>query len=87
MTIARLRAARALAEVDQKALAEASKVSLSTIARFESGKGRAQLSALHESAIRRALEDFGIVFLPEGEVVGGVALKNGVAQRMRGKRK
>ncbi len=87
LSASRLRAARALAELDQKALAELSNVSLSTIARFEAGTGRAQLSPLHGTAIRRALEEAGIVFLLEGEIVGGIALKNGVAQRMKGRRK
>ena len=63
-----VRAARALLNWDQKALAEASKVSIATIKRLEPQSGSIKANAVTIDALRRALEDAGIEFIPE---IGG----------------
>ena len=66
LTAAQMRAARALAGMEQKALAEASGVSLPTIQRMEASNGvvRGVIESL--TKVMGALEAAGIEFINEG---------------------
>lgn len=74
MTGNQLRAGRALIGWSQAQVAEAAGLSIPTIKRAE---GQAALSASAEAiaAIRAALEQAGVVFLPENGNGAGVALR------------
>lgn len=60
------RAARALLNISQDALAEAAKVGLSTIRNFEAGRSTPVTNNM--AAILSVLEEEGLVFVSEGEV-------------------
>ena len=78
LTSEQLRAARALLRWEQRQLAEASLVSLPTIKRLETRPGRIAAHAPTIEALKRALEDAGIEFIPGGTGRGpGVRLKHG----------
>lgn len=63
------RAARALLDLDQATVAQMASVSRNTVADFENGKRVPNSNNL--AAVRRALEDAGVIFMPEnGEGVG-----------------
>ncbi len=66
---AQIRAARALLSWSQAELAEASGVALQSIKNIETGKTDPRLSTA--TALRRALEKAGVVFLTDGESVNG----------------
>lgn len=69
MTPAQFGAVRALLDVSRDDLASATKVPASTIETFESG--RLFMSDLSVTeALRRTLEDLGVVFTGSGEEVG-----------------
>lgn len=70
---AQCRAARALIELEQAALATAANVSRNTIVDFE--KGRRSPNANNLIAIQRALEAGGVVFVDENGEGAGVRLK------------
>lgn len=72
LTSDQIRAARALLKWDQKALAQASKVSLATIKRLEPLSGPIIANAVTIDALRRALEAAGIEFIPENGGGAGV---------------
>ena len=80
ITAAQMRAARALAGIDQRALAEKSGLSVPTIQRMEASGGviRGNVDSLMK--LIGALEEFGIVLIGEGmpSPTGGrgVRLKN-----------
>lgn len=69
-------AARALTGVGQAQLASACGLSLSTLVQMEAG-GSAPIQSVEDAeAVRRALEEFGAMFIPEGDGIGaGVRLK------------
>ncbi|MEP7457059.1 helix-turn-helix transcriptional regulator [Phyllobacterium sp. SB3] len=69
LTPAQSRAARALINWSQPQLAEASKVSISTIRDFETGKRQPITNNL--TAIRTALESAGVKFLKDGDTAEG----------------
>jgi transcriptional regulator with XRE-family HTH domain len=76
LTSAQIRAARALVGWSQPALAKASGLSLPTIVRMESAAGPGRSSAANVDAVRRALEDAGVVFVEADSSIGpGVRLK------------
>jgi transcriptional regulator with XRE-family HTH domain len=77
-TPAQSRAARGLIDWSQSQLAAESKVGLSTIRSFESGRRTPITNNL--VAIRNALESAGVVFEEDGELVAGGA---GVRLRQR----
>lgn len=70
---AQCRAARALVEMDQAALASASNVSRNTIVDFE--KGRRVPTTNNLAAIRAALEGAGVIFVEENGEGPGVRLR------------
>nr|WP_091839884.1 hypothetical protein [Bosea lupini] len=73
VTGAQLRAARALLQMDQKSLAELSKVSIATIKRLEPTVGPIRAHNVTIEALRRALEAAGIEFIAENG--GGVGVR------------
>jgi hypothetical protein len=63
-----LKAARALAEMEQKELAEAAKVNVNTIRSMEaSGSGPISGRAQNVQTVQRVLEEAGIEFLNHGQ--------------------
>lgn len=70
-----MRAARVLLRWTAEDLAQKSKVGLSTIKRTEAAGAPMRLTAANAQAIQRALEDGGIVFIPENGGGAGVRLK------------
>ena len=75
LTAEQMQAARALVRMRQPQLAEAAGVSLETIKRLEGMRGTvsAQLSTV--TAIRRALEAAGVIFIDENGEGPGVRLR------------
>jgi transcriptional regulator with XRE-family HTH domain len=73
MTPAQCRAARALIEWTQPNLAEAAQLGLSTVVDFE--KSRRAVSPEAVAAIRRALEEAGVIFVEENGEGPGVRLR------------
>lgn len=67
------RAARALLDITRDELADMSRVSKRTILHFEAGERQAVPATV--DALRRALEEAGIEFIPENGGGAGVRLK------------
>jgi transcriptional regulator with XRE-family HTH domain len=67
------RAARALLGMTREGLADASRVPMRTLSRFEEGEGNARPATL--AAIRTALEAAGVEFIPENGGGAGVRLR------------
>jgi transcriptional regulator with XRE-family HTH domain len=80
MTVEQVKAARALLGWNQERLAEASGVSVPTIARLEAMSGPLSGYAKTRNAIRSALEAAGIEFLE----TGAPSLGGGAGVRLRG---
>jgi predicted transcriptional regulator len=74
LTSEQVRAARAMLRWEQRQLAEASEVSLPSIKRLESLPGPLAAQARTVSAIQRAFEAAGIIFIPENGGGAGVRL-------------
>ena len=70
LTGAQIRAGRALVDWTGAKLSEASGVSLQTIRRMEGEVGTSRSSQANLQAVRRALEDAGVVFLDADEARG-----------------
>ena len=75
-------AARALLNMSQPELANASRISIPTLRRMEAQKeiklnkqGEPTLPSNNELAVRRALENAGVIFLPQNGEGVGVRLK------------
>jgi transcriptional regulator with XRE-family HTH domain len=76
LTASQIRAARALLEWTQPQLAEASGLSMMSIRRMEGSSGPNQRSAGNVEAVRKALDDAGVMFLAADDTAGpGVRLK------------
>ncbi|MBJ2153873.1 helix-turn-helix domain-containing protein [Paracoccus sp. IB05] len=75
MNSAQLRAGRALVQISQAQLAEASGVSLPTIKRLELMPGPLRVRLDTITAIQAALEAAGVEFIPENGGGAGVRLK------------
>jgi len=82
ITPAQCRAARALLDMTQIELVSASDVSLRTIIHFEAGERRPVPAVM--TAIRRALEQAGVEFIPENGSGPGVRLCKRQHRRSRG---
>ncbi|MEM1344115.1 MAG: helix-turn-helix transcriptional regulator [Pseudomonadota bacterium] len=67
------RAARAMVDMDQAALASAAQVSRNTVVDFERGRRTPGVNNL--SAIQRALEEAGVIFIAENGGGPGVRLR------------
>jgi len=63
LTAGQIRAARGLLDWSQKQLADATKLSVQTIKRMEGVRGPEGSTAANVDAVRRVLEDAGVVFL------------------------
>jgi alkylation response protein AidB-like acyl-CoA dehydrogenase len=69
-------AARALADISQKDLADRARIPLADLLRLEAYGAALLPQEAHTDAIRNALESFGAIFVPEGHGLGaGVRLK------------
>ena len=78
LTGAQIRAGRALVDWTGAELAKASSVSLQTIRRMAGDVGAERSSAANIQAVRRALEEAGVVFLDADPMAGvgpGVRLR------------
>jgi predicted transcriptional regulator len=74
ITSEQVRAARAILRIEQKDLAELSKVSLPSIKRLESQPGPLAAQARTIAAVREALEAAGVIFIAENGEGPGVRL-------------
>jgi hypothetical protein len=71
-----LLAARGLVGVSRADLASASGISVETLKRMESTGGARLQSERESKAVSRELEQFGVIFIPEGDGMGaGVRLR------------
>lgn len=70
-----LRAARQLLGIDQNRLAEAARVSIATVKRFEQGRSVGHAFVV---AMRRAAEGLGVMIVADGADVGGRRARSGV---------
>jgi transcriptional regulator with XRE-family HTH domain len=77
-----LRAARALLRWSAADLAERAGVSLPTVQRLESAAGTAGARVSTVEALEKALEQAGVIFIPEGDEGAGVRLARS-AKRLR----
>lgn len=68
-------AARALCGMPQTELAEKSKVSIATLRRMEASEGPAQGMPNNVDAVRRTLEEAGVIFVAENGEGPGVRLR------------
>jgi transcriptional regulator with XRE-family HTH domain len=66
ITPEQIRAARALLRLEQAELARRAHVSVATIRRLEAPDGSARLTPITVAGIRRALEQAGVDFIPDG---------------------
>ena len=73
LTAAQLRAARALLDWTQPKLAEVAKLSVPTVRRMEGARGPSASTEANVEAVRRALEEGGVVFLDPEECTDGGA--------------
>ncbi len=77
ITVAQLRAARALIGWSQPELAERSGVGIATVRRMEGARGLPKTTAENVWKVQQALEDAGVVFIDQNEEGGpGVRLKD-----------
>jgi transcriptional regulator with XRE-family HTH domain len=81
LTSAQIRAARALLRWRAEDLARESAVSIATIRRAELTEDETSLTAPNDRAIRRALEEAGIVFIDENGEGPGVRLRKRVPNK------
>ena len=75
LTGEQIRAARGLARLDQAQLAQLSELSLPTIKRLEKAVGPIGANVSTESAIRRAFDGVGVIFIDENGEGPGVRLR------------
>jgi len=76
LTGEQIRAARALARLDQTQLAESAGISLETVKRLERMHGPISANTGTEAAIRKAFADVGVIFIEENGGGVGVRLKS-----------
>ena len=80
ITTAQLRAARALLRMPAGRLATLAGVSLVTIRRAEAQDGPIRMMPANLTAIRRALEEAGVEFIPENGGGAGVRVRDQTAR-------
>ncbi|WP_192182178.1 helix-turn-helix domain-containing protein [Mesorhizobium amorphae] len=73
MTPDQCRAARGLANISQEELAKAARVGLSTVRNFEAGRSVPVANNL--AALVKAIEDSGVMLIPENGGGAGVRLR------------
>jgi hypothetical protein len=83
LSSAQIRAARALLRWSAEDLARESSLGVTTIRRAELADNETSLTAANESAVRRALEAAGVVFIDENGDGPGVRLKKRSVQKGR----
>jgi transcriptional regulator with XRE-family HTH domain len=76
LTGEQIRAARALARMEQAQLASAAELSLPTIKRLEKTKGAISANISTESALRRTFDSVGVIFIDANGGGPGVRMKN-----------
>lgn len=75
LTGEQIRAARALARMEQTALAASSGISVETVKRLERSIGPISANTSTEAAIRKAFNEAGVIFLDENGEGPGVRLR------------
>ena len=75
LTGEQIRAARALARVEQSHLAQTASISLETVKRLEKTRGPISANTTTEAAIRRAFHEAGVIFIDENGDGPGVRLR------------
>lgn len=75
LTGEQIRAARALTRMEQASLADASGISLPTIKRLEKMVGPISANTGTETALKKALEGAGVIFIEENGEGPGVRLR------------
>jgi hypothetical protein len=85
LTSAQIRAARALLRWSAEDLARESAVGITTIRRAELADGHTSMTVPNDLAIRRALEEAGVVFIDEDGGGPGVRLHTSKQSRSREK--
>lgn len=75
LTGEQLKAARALARLEQKAVAGAAGLSFDTVKRLEMIRGPISANTNTETALRRAFGDHGVIFIDENGEGPGVRLR------------
>ena len=75
ITVAQLRAARALLGWSQTELANASGVAIATIKRMEGARGLLKTSLENVLKVQQALQDAGVIFIDENDEGPGVRLR------------
>lgn len=83
ITGAQIRAARALLRWTSEELAKGASVGISTVRRAEAGDGVPSMTAANLKAVRAALEDAGIEFIPENGGGAGVRFSSPAASRAK----
>ena len=84
LTGEQIRAGRALARMEQAALADAAGLSIATVKRLESTLGPISANTTTETAVRRALSEAGVVCIEDNDFGPGVRLReNGHPLRIR----
>ena len=76
LSVAQLRAARALLGWSQGSLAVASGLAIATIKRMESARGPMKSSAENVLKVQQALEDAGVIFIDRNGGGPGVRLRD-----------
>jgi transcriptional regulator with XRE-family HTH domain len=75
ITVAQLRAARALLGWSQTELAKSSGVAIATIKRMEGARGLPKTAVENVWKIQQALQDAGVIFIDENDEGPGVRLR------------
>ncbi len=81
ITVAQLRAARALVGWSQPEVADRSAVGIATIRRMEGARGLPKTAAENVWKVQQALEDAGVVFIDENGGGPGVRLRDRVSDQ------
>jgi transcriptional regulator with XRE-family HTH domain len=75
LTGEQIKAARALARIDQNELAKLADVSFETVKRLEQMRGEIRATVATEKALRQAFASVGVVFIDENGGGAGVRIR------------